>query len=107
MLPLVRQIAIEYKSGLQNLYGNDLAELILFGSHARGDFHNESDIDFALVLRRAAICPAVEILKVSPLSLQLELKYGVVLSTLPVSEQKKETSLQSVYRDIRKEGIPV
>jgi predicted nucleotidyltransferase len=107
MLPIVHQIAKEYKSGLQKLYGDDLAELILFGSHARGDFHQESDIDFALVLRRATIRPAEEIFKTTPLSLQLELKYGIMLSTLPVSKEKKETSLQGVYLDIRKEGIPV
>lgn len=107
MLPQVKQIAKEYKAGLQKLYGDDLAELILFGSHARGDFHNESDIDFALVLRRQPICPAEEILKISNLSLTLELKYGVTLSTLPVSAEKKQLSVQGVYSDIREEGIPV
>lgn len=107
MLPLVQQIAKEYKAGLQKIYGEELVDLILFGSHARGNFHNESDIDFALVLRRIAVSPAEEILKTTALSLQLELKYGMMLSTLPVSAEKKESSLQGVYQDIRKEGIRV
>jgi hypothetical protein len=41
MLPIISQIANEYKANLQNLYGDELAELILFGSHARGTNHEE------------------------------------------------------------------
>lgn len=38
------------KAELQRLYGDRLAKLILYGSYARGDFHEESDIDFLIVL---------------------------------------------------------
>lgn len=55
MIPVVQQIASEYKSKLQSLYGKDFEELILFGSHARGDFHEESDLDFAVLLRHPEI----------------------------------------------------
>jgi quercetin dioxygenase-like cupin family protein len=43
MLPLIRQAANEYKANLQNLYGKELAEAILFGSYARGNNRDESD----------------------------------------------------------------
>ena len=107
MLPLVRQVANEYKTKLQNPYGADFVELILFGSHARGDFHDESDIDFAVVLRKPKLRPSEEIFKTSLISSQLELKYGLMLSTPPVSIEKKQTSMQWVYQDIRKEGIVI
>jgi predicted nucleotidyltransferase len=107
MIPVVRQIADEYKANLQNLYGNDFVELILFGSYARGDFHKESDIDFAIVLRKPAVRPAEEILKTTSIGVQLELKYGMMLSTLPVSIEKMQTSMQGVYQDIRKDGIVI
>lgn len=42
MDPIVKQIAQEYKTTLQELYGDDLAELVLFGSYARGNQHEES-----------------------------------------------------------------
>ncbi len=51
MLPIIHQVANEYKASLQNLYGNELVELVLFGSYARGDYHEESDVDFTVVLR--------------------------------------------------------
>lgn len=107
MIPVVQQLANEYKTNLQNLYGNDFVELILFGSYARGDFHNESDVDFAIVLRKPTVHPAEEILKTSPLGVQLELKYGIMLSTLPVSIEKIQSSMQGVYQDIRKDGIVI
>lgn len=107
MLPIVHQIATEYKVNLRDLYGNELVELIVFGSYARGDFHKESDIDFAVVLKKPTVRPAEEILKTSPISVQLELKYGMMLSTLPVSIEKKQTSMQGIYQDIRKEGIVI
>ena len=105
MIPIIQQVANEYKEELVRVYGKELVELILFGSYARGDFNEESDVDFALVLRNPDISPAEEIFKTSNISLQLELKYGLMLSTLPVSFQKKQVAMQGVYQDIRKEGI--
>ena len=107
MIPIVKQVANEYKLQLQQMYGSQLVELILFGSYARGDFNAESDIDFAVVINHPDIHPAAEILKITPLSLQLELKYGFMLSTLPVSWQKKQSAMQGVYQDIRKDGIVI
>jgi predicted nucleotidyltransferase len=51
VLPLIHQIANEYKANLQNLYGDELAEVIFFGSYARSDNRDESDLDFAVVLK--------------------------------------------------------
>ena len=107
MLPIIHQVANEYKAELQHLYGYELAELILFGSYARGDYSEESDLDFAVVLRNPGTRPAAEIAKTSAIGSRLSLKYGVMLSSLPVSLHKKQTSMQGVYRDIRKEGIVI
>ena len=59
MIPIIKQVANEYKAQLLKLYGNELVELILFGSYARGDNHEESDVDFALVLRSSNIHPSI------------------------------------------------
>lgn len=107
MNPVVEQIAKEYKTVLHNLYGNELAELVLFGSYARGDNHDESDIDFAIVLYDPDIRPSAEIVKTSAIASRLSLKYGLMISSLPVSLYKKQNSMQGVYRDIRKEGITI
>ena len=105
MLPIVQQIATEFKAELQKLYGDELAELILFGSHARGDFHDESDIDFAVVLKNPATRAAPEIFKISYSSADLSLKYGLMISTFPTSYDKVHHSMQGIYKEIRNDGI--
>lgn len=107
MLPVIYQVANEYKTSLQKLYGDELVELILFGSYARGDYREESDLDFAVVLRNPNTRSAAEIAKTSAIGSRLSLKYGLMLSTLPTSLHKKETSMQGVYQEIRKEGIVI
>ena len=107
MLPIVHQIAQEYKAALQELYGEELAALILFSSHARGDYHDESDIDFAVVLNSAAGDSMAPIFETSEASADLGSKYGYAISTLPVSVSKLQHSAQDVYQEIRKEGITI
>lgn len=105
MLPIIQQVATEYKTNLQNIYGEELVELVLFGSYARGDFHEESDIDFAVVLRDTHTRTASDITNTDIIDSRLSLKYGLMLSSLLTSYKKKQTSMQGVYQDIRKEGI--
>jgi predicted nucleotidyltransferase len=107
MLPIIYQVANEYKTNLQNLYGNDLVEVILFGSYARGDNHEESDVDFAVVLRDPHTLTASDKIKTSVIDSRLSLKYGLMLSSLLTSSHKKQTSIQGVYQEIRKDGIVI
>ena len=101
----MEQLAADFKHGLVHMYGDQLAGLVLFGSYARGDSHAESDADFAIVLKNPATRTTNELFRLAPLSAELSLKYGVIVSILPVSEQKLNTSGQGVYQAIRKEGI--
>lgn len=107
MQPVIEQIAHEYKQKLLDLYGDELEKLILYGSYARGDQHDESDVDFAIVLRNPKTRPAAEIFKTAPLASRLSLKYGLMISSLPVSLQKMQNSMQGIYQAIRQEGISV
>lgn len=105
MLPIIQQVAKEYKVNLQTIYGDELVELVLFGSYARGDFHEESDVDFAIVLRDSHIRTPSDMINTDIVDSRLSLKYGLMLSSLLTSYKKKQTSMQGVYQDIRKEGI--
>jgi len=107
VLPIIYQIANEYKANLQQLYGDKLVEVILFGSYARGDNRDESDLDFAVILRDPNTRTAAEIFKTSVIDSRLSLKYGLMLSSLPTSLKKKETSMQGIYQEIRKDGIVI
>lgn len=101
----IKPIATEFKRELKRLYGNQLAGLLLFGSYARGDHNEDSDVDFAIILKNPATRTTDEIVRLVPLSTALSIKYGIIVSTLPVSEQKLNCSMQGIYQEIRKEGV--
>jgi len=45
--PILRRI----KAELASIYGRRLAGVVLYGSHARGDYRQDSDIDIVVLLR--------------------------------------------------------
>ena len=48
MADSVKNLLSEYVVDLQNIYGNHLQSVILYGSYARGDFTAESDVDIMI-----------------------------------------------------------
>ena len=107
MQAVVKQISDEFKTELQKLYGDELAALILFGSHARDDFHADSDIDFAVVLKNPATTSTSEIFKIADISQNISLKYGQFVSYIGMPEQKFKNSTFGLYQEIRKDGITI
>lgn len=103
----IEPILNEFKQELQKLYGNRLASLILFGSYARGDFNEDSDIDLMVLLTDEHVSTFTEIRRITDIETALLLKYGVVLSPIPVSSKKYQTSSIPVYQEARRDGITV
>jgi len=50
---LVRTLAAQFASELRERYGEAVHRVRLFGSFARGEAHEESDVDLAVVLEEA------------------------------------------------------
>jgi predicted nucleotidyltransferase len=72
--------------------------LILFGSHARGDFHEESDIDFAVVLKNPSTTSTSEIMKVSDVGNDFSLKYGQLITYISIPQFKLKQSNLGIYQ---------
>jgi predicted nucleotidyltransferase len=95
----------EFKTELRRLYGDRLKDIILYGSYARGDARDESDIDVMVVLRDT-VTPGREIDCMIDLITDLNLKYGVLLAVVPVSEEKFLRVNSPLLLNVRREGIP-
>lgn len=94
------------KRYLQQLYGKQLQAVILYGSQAREDDHEFSDIDILVVLD-APINPYHEIDRTSEFIAQLCLDNDVVISRHFIAFDKFQTATPPFLQNIRSEGIPV
>jgi predicted nucleotidyltransferase len=97
----------DFKKAVSDLYGDRLAKVILYGSYARGDYHEESDIDFLVVLKDEEINPYREIDRMNDSIFGLVLKYNTVISFQPTTVNKLQTSKMPIYHFIKKEGKEV
>lgn len=90
---------------LENIYGDDLEKIVLYGSYARGEETPESDVDIALVLKddRNEKKHSDMINTVA----EYELEQGLVLSVVPIVSTNYEQwkRVLPFYRSIAKEGI--
>lgn len=94
-------IAKELKRGLAALYGARLTAILLFGSYARGEADEESDVDLLIVLDRVDHYFG-EIERSGGIIADLSLKYGISLSPVFISEwdwQHGDTTFLANVRD--------
>ena len=105
--PEENKALIELKDDLRGLLGHSLVRLSLFGSRARGDYDDESDIDIAIIVRGLSRKLKNQILhRVA----EIELKYLVPMSTLVFSEEdfsRLKKRERRIALDIETEGIPL
>lgn len=94
------------RKGLINIYGDRLKGLRLFGSYARNEAVQGSDIDIALVLDNFDD-PCAEIERTGELVSNICLENNVVISMLPVREREWLARQSPLMINIRREGITV
>jgi predicted nucleotidyltransferase len=102
----VERIVREYRRGLEALFGDQLASVILYGSFARGEGREDSDIDVVCVLR-GPFNYADALRNTSELTAGLSLAHGVVVSRVFVSEVDLESRKLPFFMNIRREGVTV
>ena len=98
-------IAQAVKSELQNLYGDRLAKLILYGSFARGDQHEGSDVDFLVVLKDENIKIGTELRFMNSVLYDLDMRFNTTISAHPTTLQRYTNSDYLYYQNVRREGV--
>jgi predicted nucleotidyltransferase len=101
----IRDILKEFREEVENLYECRLKSIILYGSWARGDATEDSDIDLVIVLEGKVI-PGKEIDKMIDIITEINLKHGVLISIYPVSEEDYSTINSPLLINVRREGVP-
>ena len=100
----VKTVIREYSEGLRKIFGDQLASVLLYGSFARGEGRDDSDIDLLCVLHSPfAYDDAIQ--KSSMLTAKLSLKHDVVISRVLVSQEELETRNLPFYMNVRREAV--
>lgn len=92
--------------GLSKLYGQRYRGLVLYGSYARGDADEGSDVDLLLLLE-GEVDPARELRRADEVKWPLSLEFGHTLSLIPVSVDAFRNSGEPFLYNARTEGVPV
>jgi len=101
----IKRLLAELKKGLTELYGQRLKGVYLFGSYARGDYDENSDLDVMIVLDNYESYWE-ELVRSVELASDLSLEYNVMISRTIMTEEQWRKGDLPVLRNVRAEGIP-
>lgn len=102
----VQTMLEELRSGLTKLYGDRLKRALLYGSWARGEATEDSDVDVVVVLVDSVL-PGREIDRMLELVIELDEKYDTLISVYPVSEEDYLATQSPLLVNVRREGVEV
>lgn len=102
----VKEILKKLKISLDQLYGNRLKRLYLYGSFARGEERPGSDLDVAMVLENFDR-PWAEIQRTSQLISDLSLEFDITVSLIPLRISDWSMNQRPLVRAIQREGVMV
>lgn len=100
----ILDILMRLKDYLRQEYHERFDRAILFGSQARGDATEDSDIDVLIVLKDP-IDPSAEIIRTSYFVAELCLENNLLISRLFMPQSHFETENSPLLKNIRAEGI--
>jgi len=106
----LQNVLEEYVKGLFKIIGNNMKQVILYGSYARGEQNEDgeiSDIDIMILVDLTEEEIKMLEKKIIDYSYDLDLQYDVLLS--PIIENievfNKRVNYMAFYKNIKKEGV--
>jgi predicted nucleotidyltransferase len=102
----LRKVLDRLVSGLAEILQDQLDEVYLYGSQARGDAGNDSDIDVIVIINGDFdYCLLLD--QTIDLVANLSLQYDVVISRAFVSRERYQNEMSPFYMNVRREAVPV
>lgn len=104
--PKIKRVLQALKQELAALYGERLVALVLYGSFARHEETEASDVDVLVVLKDE-VSPVDEVWRMGEVGSRLLLEFDELVSVLPISQHDFLHRESSLLQNIGREGILV
>ena len=103
---VIKKVKEEVTDMIKTVMGKDLVKIVLYGSCARGDYSQDSDIDIALIMACNRLEAKKYNEKIAEISMRLAMKYFSVVNfvCLPYAEFTKKKFWYPYFRNIDSEG---
>ena len=105
--PHMDEICRRVVAAYRKAYGDDIEAIYLYGSYARGDFDEESDIDFAAIVKGERLDVQKKRWEVRSYTHKMDLELDIITSptAIPADEFNKYREQSGFYKNILKDGI--
>lgn len=101
----LKELLAELRTRLQAIYGPRFRGLYLFGSYARGEQEEGSDVDMLVVIDQFTGSYGEEVRRTGGLGSELSLKYGSTISQVFVKESDWLSGQTPFLDNVRQEAI--
>ena len=104
---MVNDIALTMKKGDEQVYGDNIIDIYLYGSYARGDYRENSDID--IMVLTTLTDEEIRQIKTTiyDVAFDFQMEYGVDISVVIKNEAHFNYWLGALpfYDNVQKEGV--
>ncbi len=95
----------DVQESIREVFKSKLKKIIIFGSYARGDYDDESDIDFMVLVEERDLKKFEDI--ILDIEVDLSIKYGKLPSILiyNINDYYSDIDIIDLLKNIENEGI--
>lgn len=103
----INNIICEFTKKVREILGDRLKKIILYGSYARGDYKNNSDIDIMILtdLNFEEIEKCRD--EISDIAFDIELDTGIIISPVikNIDKYNERVNIVPFFMNVQKEGV--
>lgn len=103
----IDKVLSEFNNKIRKLLGNRLKSIILYGSYARGDYNEKSDVD--LMLLTDLNFEEIERYRddISDIAFDIELETGIIISPVikNIDNYNSRINIIPFYKKVQMEGV--
>ena len=96
-----------YAEAVKKIYGPILSKMVLFGSYARGDYHEDSDVDVMILLDVPPKEERKRLDDVAAITSDFNIEHDVYIMPMLKSAKtfRKWESTDPFFRNVNREGV--